>query len=98
MPGLAQGCRQEAGILHQGLVPLLFVINPGRILGTDHHGLIEGAVLHQGLPFRGFTHLLEHIDVIVDLFLGGFRRREESAQHDVFDIETLRFACRDIAP
>ncbi len=47
---------------------LLFLLDPAGIVAAGHEGGVEGAVLHQVLPFGGGAHLLEQIDYYVNLF------------------------------
>src|SRR5262245_61449113 len=60
---------KEARLFHERLVALLFGIDPLGVVGTDHEGGIEGALVHQLLPLRRLTHLPEQAHVIVDHIL-----------------------------
>src|SRR6187431_1353929 len=63
------GGGEEACFLHQRLVSLFFVFHPLGVVGTGHEGGVECTALHQILPFRRLTHLLEQIDIVIDLLL-----------------------------
>src|SRR6187431_680457 len=89
---------EEAGGLHQILVPLFFVRDPAEIFFPGHEALIEGAVAHQLLPLIGLAHLLEQVDVVVHLVGSHARRHEEAAQHQVLDIDARRLAGRNAVP
>jgi hypothetical protein len=89
---------EEAGFLHQLLVALFFLLDPGGVFGAGHESLVESAVMHELLPLRRLTHLLEQIDIVVGLLLGDARRHEDAAQHHVFDVDALALAGRDVAP
>src|SRR6476469_5678607 len=89
---------QEPGLFHQRLVALLFRVDPLGILFAGHEGIVEGALVHQRLPLGSLAHLFEQVDVVVNLVLGSTRHRENTAQHQVLDVETLRLARRNFAP
>src|ERR1043166_4898870 len=74
------GGGEEACFLHQVAVTGFFLLDPFGVFGAGHEGLVERAVLHQLLPLRRFTHLLEQIDVERDL-VGRRARRQIGRAH-----------------
>src|SRR5215218_1876391 len=89
---------KEAGILHQRLVTLLLGLDPFGVVSSGQEGRVESAAFHEVLPFGRGADLLEQLDVIFDLVLGGPRRHEDAAQHQVFDVEALRLAGGNVLP
>src|SRR5262245_20398190 len=83
------GGRQEAGLFDQLLVPLLFGGDPFGVVVPSHEGGVESAGLHELLPVGRGAHLVEEVDIIGDLILGGLRRHEDAAQHQILDVEAL---------
>ena len=77
---------------------LLLGLDPLGVIGAGQEGRVERAALHEFLPFGGGADLLEEIDVVLDLVLGGLGRHEDAAQHQVFDVETFRLAGRNVLP
>src|SRR5258705_8456320 len=89
---------EETRILHQDLVTLFLDLDALGVISPGQEGRVEGAALHEVLPFGRGADLLEQLDVIFDLVLGRPWRHEDAAQHQIFDVETLRLAGRDVFP
>src|SRR6266542_4080112 len=58
---------EETGLFHQDFVTLFFGLDPFGVLSPGQEGRVEGAVLHEVLPLGCGPHLLEQLDVILDL-------------------------------
>src|SRR6185437_10243405 len=89
---------QETRSLHQPFVPFLFVLNPAEVFFPGHEALVERTIAHELFPLWRFAHLLEQVNIKIHLLVGHARRHEKSAQHQIFDVETGRFAGRDAVP
>ena len=50
------GRRQEAGLFHQILMPLLFIADPFGVVIAGHEGGVEGTALHELLPVGRGAH------------------------------------------
>src|SRR5262245_18502198 len=75
----------EPGAHPQLAMALIFLFVPVGVVGTRHEGLIERAITHQLLQLGRFADLLHQIDIVGDLLLGGARRHEDAAQHQILD-------------
>src|SRR5690348_3579357 len=53
--------------LHQGDVPRFFLRHPVGVLLAFERGGVEGALLHQLLPFRRLLDLAQDVDVVGNL-------------------------------
>src|ERR1041385_6060445 len=89
---------QEAGFLHQAFMPLFGIGHPLAVLIACHESLIESAVIHQLFPVRRFAHLLEQVNIVRDRLFAYTWRHEEATQHQIFNIQPLRLAGRDVVP
>src|SRR6185436_21018206 len=89
---------EEARVLHQDLVTLFLDLDPLGVISAGQEGRVEGAALHEVLPFGRGADLLKQLDVVFDLVLGRPWRHEDAAQHQIFDVESLRLAGRNVLP
>src|SRR3989442_12382716 len=99
LPGSAIALlRDETGFLHKSSMLGISVLHPIGVLLARHERVVERGFLGEFLPVGKLAHFLEDIDVVVDLLLRHARRHEEAAQHQVFNVEALRLARRDVLP
>src|SRR4029453_18425706 len=100
LPGvlIASLLGDEAGFLHQRLVLAFGLRHPVGVLLAGHERVVEGAFLRVLLPFGELSHLLEHLDEVIDLLLCDAGGHEDAAQHQVLNVEALRLAGRNFLP
>src|SRR5262249_34394207 len=72
------GGRQEACVFHQILMSLLFSADPFCVFVPGHEGGVESTALHELLPVGRGAHLVEEVDVVGNLILGGLGRHEDT--------------------